>query len=811
MGRRRRPPQPDPDDPAAAVAQICADPGIVWFGIKHYSPACAVHVARAIEHHAPAAVLIEGPDDANELIPWLTHPQTRPPITLLSSWVDRRNKLGKNGVLSPSDDVPARYRGWWPLVGFGPELAAARAGAAVGAQVAFIDASLKAQLPTMHRSQRQASDRALAESAYVEALAARTGHPGFEAWWQATFEAGATTIPTEDFRRAVLTFAWCARHVSAAAEDPSTTLREAHMRWWVDRIRREHPAGTIVVVTGAYHAVALPFLAGRRAPGRPDRDTNTLLCAHSFRSLARLTSGEGITIWPGFAAAVFEAAAGGQERPHDAAAMKILALAAQEARARGAAVGTADVVGALEVARGLAGLRGSASITPADVLDAVTTAFVKGQLDTDGAPILAAARAAMVGHALGQVAEGAGRPPLLEDFYEEARRHRLDLSGEQRVVRCDVHKQPAHRRKSAFLHAARILQLPLFGELPDTGEPYRGPDLATGTRLDLTSETWAVCWTEDVDDRLVELSDRGVTVADAAQVELLGALREAGTDVARVARCTLGIAQVRATALLPDALDALCRAAAADAALPHLVEALEGVVMLQGYLEAPQPRGAPDTVSDALRQAASVLFARCCLQLPGARHVADEEAVDMVERVQSLVRIAVADASLVQPDRSLLIDRLGQLVQDPEGQPLIRGAGHGLLHALGVLPERAVAAALRGYLEGPVEQVSRGGAFLEGVLRVARSAFLSSARLLRAVHVTLGRLDEDAFRRVLPDLRRAFAVFIPAELETIGARVSAELLGEQQVDPDAPVPEDQQIRARRIDAEVQALLAPYLS
>ena len=100
----------------------------------------------------------------------------------------------------------------------------------------------------------------------------------------------------------------------------------------------------------------------------------------------------------------------------------------------------------------------------------------------------------------------------------------------------------------------------------------------------------------------------------------------------------------------------------------------------------------------------------------------------------------------------------------------------------------------------------RGGAFLEGVLRVERSAFMSSPRLVRAVHDVLTRLDDDAFRRILPDLRRAFAVFIPAELDAIGERVSSTLLDEGGPDPDAPLDPEEAAAARQIDATVRARL-----
>jgi hypothetical protein len=39
-----------------------------------------------------------------------------------------KNELGRNGVLSPAEDVPARYRGWWPFPDSAPSWPALRAG-----------------------------------------------------------------------------------------------------------------------------------------------------------------------------------------------------------------------------------------------------------------------------------------------------------------------------------------------------------------------------------------------------------------------------------------------------------------------------------------------------------------------------------------------------------------------------------------------------------------------------------------------------------------------------------------------------------
>lgn len=757
---------PAPEDVEGGIDAILSDAGIVWFGVRHYSPACAFHLARLVAERTPSAVLVEGPDDATELIPWLVHPDTDPPVTLLSSWVDKSNKLGQNGVLSVSEDVPARFRGWWPFVAHGPEYAVLAAAARHGVPAYFIDASLKAQLPTMRRLDQQPTDRNLAESQFFAELARRAHHPTFDAFWDATFEASGFTSSTAAFRRAVLTFAWCARHLSGAPDaDENNVLRERHMRWWVDKLRKEHPEGELLVVTGAYHSVALPFLKGKKAAGRPDAQSKTLLCAHSYRALTRLAPA---SPHPGFSEAVFRAARAGLPLPHREAVLEVLVTAVDDLRRRGLPLGTADAVGAQQVALGLATLRDQVAPTAREVEDAAITAFVKGDRRTAGPEVDRAVTRALRGDALGRVADGAGQPPLLQDFYAEAKLHRLDVTGVERTVRCDIHKQPKHRHKSAFLHRCRVLDVPCFGVLDDTDGPVKGPDWASLEPQTLTTETWAFAWSEEVDDRLVEISDRGTSIADAATSLLHETLRSAGTDVAGVAKATSAIAQVQATALLPTALDALLAAGAVDDRFDHLVDALEQTFLLAGHLRALGRRSEEDRIAEA----AEALFTRACLTLPQVRHVPDEDVTDAVVRLQSLVRLGVSppvDGTTL--DRGLLVDRLGVVGADGTAQPMVRGAGQGLLHTFAAVSEREVVRGLQAYLQGPTDQVQQGGAFLEGVLRVARSSFIHSTRLLGAVDEALQRLDEDAFRQVLPDFRRAFAVFIPAEIAMLGERV----------------------------------------
>lgn len=247
---------------------VLSDPRIGWLPIRHHSPGCALHVERWIREHRPVAVLVEGPEDASDLVRWLIHPEARAPLAVLVAFTDS------------SGEEPVRIRTTWPLLPYDPEWVAMRVGGEIGADVRLIDTAVRA-IP-----EGGSSDPALSESAYFRVLAERTGRPSFDAFWEAVFDHPAEGTSTEQFHRAVLRFAWCAREL--AGEVPEAMVaREAHLRWNVDQALQSHPEGRIAVVTGAYHAVALPWTKGRRLRPKADKTASTLLAASSYRALAR--------------------------------------------------------------------------------------------------------------------------------------------------------------------------------------------------------------------------------------------------------------------------------------------------------------------------------------------------------------------------------------------------------------------------------------------------------------------------------------------------------------------------------------------
>src|SRR5262245_27836339 len=98
------------------------------FGIRHHGPGCARTLHAALESLRPDIVLVEGPPDAADMLPLITHAELKPPVALL--------------VYPPeSPDLAVFY----PFAAFSPEWQALRYAFENGIPTRFID------MPQAHR------------------------------------------------------------------------------------------------------------------------------------------------------------------------------------------------------------------------------------------------------------------------------------------------------------------------------------------------------------------------------------------------------------------------------------------------------------------------------------------------------------------------------------------------------------------------------------------------------------------------------------------------------------------------------------
>jgi len=736
--------------------------GIHFAPVRHHSPACALALQAMLRELRPAAVLVEGPDSFDALLPLLLDARTRPPVAILSQAASTREGA----------DGPVTRSAFFPFCDYSPEWVALRLAHDLGAEFGFIDLPWQARDDEDNDVDEGArslmAERYLAHSGYLAALARASGCRSHDELWDHLFELR----PAPDLRdwRALFAdvFAYCAlarsSYENAVLEAEGSLARERHM---AGHIRRRHAAlraagndGAIVVVSGGFHTLALQQMlaapAPKPAPVRAGAPASDWLIRYSFDRLDAVNGyGAGMPS-PAWHQWVWDSAQLDPAGPHlDQVTAEALARYARQGRERGLSeqVSTAEVQAAVLQAQRLAALRGHAGPGREDLLDALRSCFVKGAIDEGMAGFTDDLRRFLGGSALGDVPPSGGSPPLLEDARRQAGIHRIRLDDSApRTVRLDLYRKESHRRRSRFLHLMEYLGA-------GVGRWQGGPDFLAGVRLELLIEEWQVAWNPLVEARLIEVAGDGSTLQDAALTRLRreealladqGQGRNAGAAVRLLVRaCVIGLHE-----RLPRLMDLLARHLAEDASLASVTDCAHQLLNLH---RAREPLGVQDDagVHALLELACSVGLGL----LPDLANVKPEHEAAAVRTLVDLraVRAALA-ASAPDPAWHDALARLAGAAGVP-GVAMAAGALLFLDGAWNAAQLGTVLGAHFGAGATPLDAVRALG----GLMAAAPELLLTQPGLQHDLDRILGGWDEEAFITYLPDLRLAFAQLKPFE------------------------------------------------
>jgi hypothetical protein len=734
---------------AALIPPVALGGPVVYFPVRHHSPACAWHVSRLIHRVKPRSVLIEGPRDATPLIPFLTHASTRMPVAIYTTFVERT-----------SERVPIRHSAYYPLCDYSPELAGVRAAAEVGAEARFIDLSFPEMVRTEnhHGGERLRSlfaERHLQHSRLLQSACERSGVRDPDELWDHLYEVDHQHVDNETFVRNVLGYCALARqdYTPEMLAADGCAAREAAMAAAI-----ADTPGTIVVVTGGFHTVALPDTEPRmpkRVPVAAD-DAQVVLMRYGFEQLDRLNGYASGLPSPEFYQRLWEG--------RDPA--ELIVELARLCRKQKAMVSPADEIAALNQTRQLARFRGHPTPSREDLLDGIRSVFIKGAEDVEGVMVLALARKLLAGSRIGDVPPEVGQPPIVSDFRRTAAALRIDVDNIQsKGIALDLYRTERARGVSRFFHRLRFLDVP-FAQFQS------GPDFVQGRNLDRIQEVWKYHWSPMTESTLIERSLYGSTLEEAATALLLERISEAekqgqGRRADFAAQLLLEACRMGLHRHTPDLLERTRGLVAEDGRFISLVTAMELLLALhvsREPLEAHHLAGVGD-VADAA-------YMRACYLIPRLATTPDEEENQTLDALNSLYQAAHAlgDSSEHQDIRS---HNLLALTQTIGGNATFRGAASGILYADGQLPLDALVRALQGHLASASDQGREGPRFLRGLLRTARSVLWQVPETIRSIHDVLCQWDEEHFVRQLPNLRLAFADLTPRECDRVGRSVAA--------------------------------------
>jgi hypothetical protein len=557
------------------------------FGVRHLSPAAAWHLRQLLERVRPKLVLIEGSDDADDLIPHIVSSKSKLPIA----------------ILAYTAEAPVRTF-IYPLATYSPEYQALVWCRENKVKAGFMDLPASVFLGLMDRDagavdlepEKQekkgdgnkpaeeeerdaetapaAGERPKRDSIYDQ-VARLAGEPDYETYWERHFEQ----LQAENAY-------WKAAHSYGqelrAMEDFSTRraaenlVREAYMRRKIQQALAEGvKPDQMVVVTGAFHASVLglehPPMSDDELAKLRRRESKMTLMPYSFFKLSS-QSGYGAgnhapayfeMLWNGFneAAVAPDLAA----RPASLATL-FLTNVARELRTAGTFRSTAEVIEGVRLAETMAAMRDSQP-TLRELQDAAVTLLGQG----DPAVVRESLLRVEVGTAIGSLAKGVSQTSIQEDFYREL--NRLKLEPFKTAVRRDLdldlrENRHVKTKEAAFLdlHRSSFLNRLAVLEVDFAKKLAANQDHATW------AEHWALQWTPEAEIAIVEAVLLGETIELAVaykfkkQLEACASIADAAAIIRLACECgmsgSIELARQTLQRLANDSSDFVALAAA---------------------------------------------------------------------------------------------------------------------------------------------------------------------------------------------------------------------------------------------------------
>jgi hypothetical protein len=744
---------------------------LIVFPVRHHSPACAWHLRHLLERDRPSVILVEGPRSFTPTIPFLVHPDARMPLAIYTYAVQKATGA-----------TPLRRRAaYYPFCGHSPELVALQYAYEHGIPARFIDLDFSEQcqieIDAEDTEARSLLDeRHYKRSQYLQALAQQIGCRDHEELWEHLIEVPAATRSIEAHVADLAAYCHLARLESTSEElqADGTLTREAEMLWHIRQAidERKSGEGPVLAVLGGFHAVVIPDLLASGAV-RPNisrsaiSEESSALIRYSFDRLDRLNGYSAGMTSPAWHQKVWERMIQREKAGVDTGpaarrevTLDLLYEIAAELRERhGVSLPMPALAAAYEHALQLAVLRQRLAPVREDVLDAVRSCFIKGDMDGDGALVLAVAHRVLSGQNMGKVPPGASTPPLVKDFEYRVRRQRLRIEDSQpRRAVLDIYRRPEHRTTSRLFHGLVLLGVPF-------GSRTAGPDFVNGIGLERLQEHWEYARSAATEAALVEASIFGVTVPLAVagrftqhleQIESGAERRDAATAASVLVRaCVLGLHDH-----LPRIIELLRGVAAMDPDFGSVAAAAGTIALLWESREPLEARGIEGlpTMLAAVYQRAIYLGNN-----PGSG-----DANGIVGALIRLRELLASEAGKAL-DASLYWALLKGLSSGSDNAN-IRGGAAGLLYSAGWLSDTELGIALDGHLNGLLQPRDAVG-FLRGLLQTAREAAWQQSALLKILDGLMAAWDDETFVANLPEMRLAFSAMTPKETDRIAAAV----------------------------------------
>lgn len=769
------------------------------FPVRHHSPVCSWQLIRAIKEYQPDVILIEGPENANDMIGVLTDERTKLPAAFYYYYKDRKKLIS---------DEAEDYKCYYPFIYASPEYNALKTAAAMDIEARFIDLPYSEILITtaVNKGLRSNKDKhsytddsRLIYSKFCKKLCEKTDLRTFEEFWEKYFEIEGLRLSVQDFVQQMYTYCIITRNDETENDlaADGTLARENHMALRIKEALKDNKK--VLAVTGGFHSLGIYELLKsdniqkEKLHKLSQKDEGCFPVAYSYEAADALSGYASGIQRPYFYDCVMNKLIHCDD-PAGVYSDTVLDLLIGTVRAcdkHDIQVSMADASAAQSMMSGLAALRGCHECGLYELEDAVTSSFIKGEKTISSALPIDLMHKLATGDKTGHIGDINHVPPLIADFEKQCKRFRLKIKTvTPNKTEVSLFTTANGMELSRFFHRMVFLGT-------DFAQRTKGPDLHRRKDRSRVREEWVYKKVPATDVALIDHTADGFTIEEACRTCASRTLRhEKHCDVA--------------AHILVDCFQMGLELSDNDKACAENILNSDGDFFsvgrgLRHFITLMELQQLYNTEFSAAENCAKRCMTRIITALPDMASVKDDHIAECAA-IMYAIQKAVTDGfrEYRQDYENALLSLCGKSDKDP----FVYGTALGILYAFDPHRRKLAEQAMSSYLKGDRNVQIQGAEFLHGLFNAARDIIMTDDSFIRMTDTLICGLDYDDFIEILPSMKLAFSCFTPYEIQQTATAVaklydadSAELLVEK------PINERLYSFGEKIDKEIVKLLS----
>lgn len=685
------------------------------FGIRHHGPGSAKNVLRALDEYQPDCILIEGPIDAQKVIPLSAHKKIKLPLAIL--------------IYNPSNFDQAAF---YPFAKFSPEWQAIQYGHKHKLNIQFIDLPQSINLLLPDENEYSTNIDITDPLANLARLA---GFEDSERWWDFTFEYAESGMEIFALIEEMVT----ALRKEIIDQERETLIREAHMRIQIrNALKKKYER--IAVICGAWHVPTLNDLSlfslkhdKALLKGLPKIKTQATWIPWTYERLARSGGYAAGVDSPAWYELIFNSKSD--------SATRWLSKAARLLRKNGLDASTANVVEAVSLAKHLAAMRDISLPGLNELKEAALSTLCDGK----EIKYELIESKLVIGNKVGRLPKNVPTVPLEKDVQQQIKKARLTKfynSSEATTKKLDLRK-PIGLLGSKLLHRLSILDIPF-------GKARKGSKFATGS----FSESWKLKWKPEYSIRIIEASMWGNDIEEATRNYIVNTVREQKL-LEPLAELLEQVLKADVPLALASLLQQISQLAVIESDTDQLMSLVPNLIDAMRYGSS---RKLDIAQIDRILQN---VLPRIMIGLPSACiGINEEQANNLFEKIQRLNHsiFVIKDSNYIQSWYQVLI----RIAEHPGSQIMINAQVHRILFERKIYDNEKISQRMHFHLSTGASTMDQA-MWIEGFLYGSAMVLIHHFPFWKIVDEWLEGVSEQQFMEMVPVLRRTFSEFSPSE------------------------------------------------